>query len=52
MKEKRLTFKYLNETDEYLLLKVQNVKGMKPKQKIASSELDKLHSSDIEVIIK
>ena len=52
MKVKRLLFKYLEDEDKYVVLKVQNVDGFKPKQKISENELKKLYSTEIEVVIK
>ena len=51
-KVKRLSFKYLNDVDGYIIIKVQNVKGFKPKQRLSQKELDKLNDTDIEVVIK
>ena len=51
-KVKRLTFKYVEDKDKYVVLKVQNVKEFKPQQELSQSEVDKLDSTDIEVITK
>ena len=51
-KVKRLSFKYIEEEDKYLVIKVQNVGGYKPKQKLSEEELKKLYDTDIEVVVK
>ena len=51
-KVKRLSFKYIEDENKYILLKVQNVKGFKPKQELSELELNKLYVTDIEVVIK
>ena len=52
IKIKRLTFKYLIETKEYVVIKVVNVKGFKPGDVLSEVELNKLYSTEIEVVIK
>ena len=51
-KIKRLSFKYIEDKDKYVVIKVQNVKGFKPQQELSQSEVDKLEQTDIEVVIK
>ena len=52
MKVKRISFKYLEDENKYIVLKVQNVTGFRPKQKISPAEVDTLESTEIEVIRK
>ena len=51
-KIKRIIFKYIRDRNTYVVLKVQNIKGFKPQQELNQIELDKLDSTDIEVIVK
>ena len=51
-KIKRLSFKYIEDKDKYVVIKVQNVKGFKPQQELSQSEVDKLEQTEIEVVIK
>ena len=51
-KVKRLSFKYVEDEDKYVVIKVQNVKGFKPQQELTSNEVDNLQLTDIEVVVK
>ena len=50
-KIKRLSFKYIEEEDKYVVIKVQNVLGIKPKQRFSEKNLREL-PNDIEVVVK
>ena len=51
-KIKRITFKYVEAEDKYVVLKIQNIKGFKPQQKLSQSDINELDTIDVEVIIK
>ena len=52
MKIKRLVLKYDEDNNDYVVIKVQNVEGFKPKEILNEKQLKELHNSDIEVIVK
>ena len=51
-KVKRLSFKYIEDEDKYVVIKVQNVRGFKPQQELTQEDVDKIELTDIEVVIK
>ena len=49
-KIKRLSFKYSENNDDYILIKIQNVEGLKPKQTF--KDLKQFQNTDIEIVVK